>query len=117
MRETGLGDFEFSQNYAMSWDKLERANYFLEAVIETADRDLDDRAVAYLLETVANDGGHQRRRPVEHVRRSRGQARPGPQGLHAGDAEFAEHGPDELDPPPSASPGRANRPRGYCRRP
>src|ERR1700728_4385117 len=57
MRETGLKDFEFSQNYAMFWDKLERANYFLEAIIETASRDLDDRTVAYLMETVAGDGG------------------------------------------------------------
>src|SRR5579859_3076155 len=56
-RKTGLKDFEFSQNYAMFWDKLERANYFLEAVIETAGRDLDDRTVAFLLETVAGDGG------------------------------------------------------------
>jgi bleomycin hydrolase len=57
MRKTGLKDFEFSQNYAMFWDKLERANYFLEAIVETADRDLDDRTVAYLLESVAGDGG------------------------------------------------------------
>jgi bleomycin hydrolase len=57
MRTTGLKDFEFSQNYAMFWDKLERANYFLEAIIETADRDADDRTVAFLLESVAGDGG------------------------------------------------------------
>src|SRR6202522_2233315 len=57
MRETGLKDFEFSQNYAMFWDKLERANYFLEAIIETAGRDLDDRTVAFLLQSVAGDGG------------------------------------------------------------
>jgi bleomycin hydrolase len=57
MRKTGLKDFEFSQNYAMFWDKMERANYFLEAIIETADRDLDDRTVAFLLESVASDGG------------------------------------------------------------
>jgi bleomycin hydrolase len=57
MRQTGIKDFEFSQNHLMFWDKLERANYFLEAVIETADRDLDDRTVAFLLETVAGDGG------------------------------------------------------------
>jgi bleomycin hydrolase len=57
MRSTGLKDFEFSQNYAMFWDKLERANYFLEAIIETADRDADDRTVAFLLDTVASDGG------------------------------------------------------------
>ena len=57
MRKTGLKDFEFSQNYAMFWDKIERANYFLEAIIETADRDIDDRTVAFLLESVAGDGG------------------------------------------------------------
>jgi len=57
MRTMGLKDFEFSQNYAMFWDKLERANYFLEAAIETAGRSLDDRTVAYLLDSVANDGG------------------------------------------------------------
>jgi bleomycin hydrolase len=57
MRKTGIKDFEFSQNYAMFWDKIERANYFLEAIIATADRDLDDRTVAFLLEEVAGDGG------------------------------------------------------------
>src|ERR1700753_3348327 len=57
MRETGIKDFEFSQNYAMFWDKLERANYFLEEVSETAGRDVDDRMVAFLLEPVAGDGG------------------------------------------------------------
>ncbi|HXP20637.1 MAG TPA: C1 family peptidase [Streptosporangiaceae bacterium] len=57
MRKMGLKDFEFSQNYAMFWDKVERANYFLEAIIETADRDIDDRTVAFLLEAVAEDGG------------------------------------------------------------
>jgi bleomycin hydrolase len=57
MRATGLKDFEFSQNYTMFWDKLERANYLLEAIIETADRDLDDRTVAFLLDSAASDGG------------------------------------------------------------
>jgi bleomycin hydrolase len=57
MQKMGLKDFEFSQNHAMFWDKIERANYFLEAVIETADRDIDDRTVAHLMESVADDGG------------------------------------------------------------
>ena len=57
MKKMGLKEFEFSQNYAMFWDKIERANYFLEAVIETAGRDLGDRTVGYLLETPAEDGG------------------------------------------------------------
>jgi bleomycin hydrolase len=57
MKKMGLKDFEFSQNYAMFWDKIERANYFLEAVIETAGRDVDDRTVAFVLDSAAEDGG------------------------------------------------------------
>jgi bleomycin hydrolase len=57
MKTMGLKEFEFSQNFAMFWDKLERANYFLEAVIETAEREVDDRTVAFLLDSVASDGG------------------------------------------------------------
>jgi bleomycin hydrolase len=57
MKKMGLKEFEFSQNYAMFWDKIERANYFLEAVIETADRDIDDRTVAFVLDSAAEDGG------------------------------------------------------------
>jgi bleomycin hydrolase len=49
--------FEFSQNHAMFWDKFERANHFLEAIIETADRPTDDRTVAYLLDRPLDDGG------------------------------------------------------------
>jgi bleomycin hydrolase len=57
MKQMGLKDFEFSQNFVMFWDKIERANYFLEAIIDTADRDVDDRTVAHLLEAAADDGG------------------------------------------------------------
>lgn len=57
MRALNVKDFEFSQNYVMFWDKLERANYFLEAIIDTVDRDVDDRTVAHLLRDVASDGG------------------------------------------------------------
>ena len=49
--------FEFSQNYVMFWDKMERANYVLEAVIETADRPVDERVVAWLLQQPLGDGG------------------------------------------------------------
>jgi bleomycin hydrolase len=57
MKKMGLKDFEFSQNHSMFWDKMERANYFLEAIITTAGRDADDRTVAFLLDSVASDGG------------------------------------------------------------
>ena len=57
MKKMGLKEFEFSQNYAMFWDKIERANYYLEAIIETAGCDLDDRVVGHLLGSPAEDGG------------------------------------------------------------
>ncbi|WP_189954004.1 aminopeptidase C [Streptomyces alanosinicus] len=56
-RQLGLKDFEFSQNYLLWWDKFERANHVLEAVIETSDRDVDDRTVAHLLADPIGDGG------------------------------------------------------------
>jgi len=57
MAKLGVKEFEFSQNYTMFWDKFERANYFYEAMIATADRPLDDRTVAFLLERPVEDGG------------------------------------------------------------
>ncbi|MFJ9085233.1 aminopeptidase C [Streptomyces sp. NPDC102384] len=53
----GVKDFEFSQNYVLWWDKFERANHFLESVIDTSDRDVDDRTVAHLLGDPISDGG------------------------------------------------------------
>lgn len=50
-------DFELSQNHTNFWDKFEKANYFFESIIRTADRDIDDRLVAWLLETPQQDGG------------------------------------------------------------
>lgn len=52
-----LKNFEFSQNHAMYWDKMERANYFLEDVIALADREPGDRLFSFLLSNVMNDGG------------------------------------------------------------
>lgn len=57
MKRMGLVDFEFSQNYTLFWDKFERANYFLESMIDTADRPVDDRTVAFLLDRPLDDGG------------------------------------------------------------
>jgi bleomycin hydrolase len=52
-----LKNFEFSQNYLHFWDKLEKANYFLEAILETADRPADERTVHWLLGNLLSDGG------------------------------------------------------------
>ena len=57
IKKMKLKDFEFSQNFILFWDQLEKANYFLEAVIEMADRDVDDRTVAFLLHRPTDDAG------------------------------------------------------------
>ncbi|MEO7130289.1 MAG: C1 family peptidase [Dermatophilaceae bacterium] len=56
-KKLGVKDFEFSQNYLLFWDKLEKSNHWLESILATADRDVDDRTVAHLLQTPAEDGG------------------------------------------------------------
>lgn len=38
----GLGAFEFSQNYCFFWDQLEKANLFLQGVIDTRDAPRED---------------------------------------------------------------------------
>jgi bleomycin hydrolase len=57
MKKINLKDFEFSQSYIFFWDKIERANYFLESIIDTADRPDGDRTVDFLLANVLSDGG------------------------------------------------------------
>ncbi|MBN2447919.1 MAG: C1 family peptidase [Phycisphaerae bacterium] len=57
MKAMNLKEFELSQNYTLFWDKFERANYFLEAIIETAEKPVDDRTVAWLLDHALDDGG------------------------------------------------------------
>ena len=49
--------FELSQSYLMFWDKLEKANYALEAYIATAADDIRDRTVMWLLDHPLEDGG------------------------------------------------------------
>ena len=52
-----LDNIEFSQNYGMFWDKLEKANLFLEAIIETGELELTDRKVEWLFKHPFADGG------------------------------------------------------------
>ncbi|MBQ9264437.1 MAG: C1 family peptidase [Clostridia bacterium] len=56
-KELNLEEFELSQSYLAFWDKFERANYFLESILETADLPTDDRTVAFILTTGVHDGG------------------------------------------------------------
>ena len=57
MEKTKVKDFELSQTFVHFWDKLEKANYFLEAMDELRERDFLDRTVAHLLQAPIEDGG------------------------------------------------------------
>ena len=57
MRRLGLEELELSQNHLLFWDKLEKSNYFLETMIETADEPADGRLVWFLLQDPISDGG------------------------------------------------------------
>ena len=83
----GLKEFEFSQNYAMYYDKLERVNYFLKdvaALVEAgACRFASDAASA-----VRRDG---RRRPVDHGHERVQEVWRGAEGSVPGDRILQEH--------------------------
>jgi bleomycin hydrolase len=53
----GVDGFAFSQNYLFFYDKLEKANMFLENIIALRDRPVDDRDVEWLLRHPLPDGG------------------------------------------------------------
>ena len=52
-----LGAFTFSQNYLFFYDQLEKANLFLQGIIDTKDLPLEDRKVDWLLSNPLGDGG------------------------------------------------------------
>ncbi|MGD0688963.1 MAG: C1 family peptidase [Candidatus Bathyarchaeia archaeon] len=57
MKKLDLRTFELSEIYQMFWDKLEKANYFLENIIETKEEPLNGRLVSSLLSDPISDGG------------------------------------------------------------
>ena len=52
-----LGEFEFSQNYCSFYDLLEKSNLFLQAMIDTRSKPIDDREVDWLFKNPIGDGG------------------------------------------------------------
>ena len=52
-----LPSFEFSQNYLFFYDQLEKANLFLQGVIDTRELPFDDRKVDWLFSNPLSDGG------------------------------------------------------------
>ncbi len=57
MAKCNMKTFELSQNYILFYDKLEKANYFYESILDTLDEATDSRLIAWLLSGPLNDGG------------------------------------------------------------
>lgn len=57
MRQNDIPELEFSQVYNFFYDQLEKTNLFLQAVIETAKKPMDDRKVEWIFRHPMNDGG------------------------------------------------------------
>ena len=52
-----LGEFQFSQAYCFFYDQLEKANLFLQSVIDTRELPFEDREVDWLFSNPLSDGG------------------------------------------------------------
>jgi bleomycin hydrolase len=52
-----LSDFHFSQNHLFFWDQFEKANLFLENIIQHANEKVDSRINHWLLGSPVGDGG------------------------------------------------------------
>lgn len=48
---------EFSQNYLFFYDQLEKSNLFLQAIIDTRNKPMDDQTVIWLFQNPLSDGG------------------------------------------------------------
>ncbi|WP_051586190.1 C1 family peptidase [Mycoplasmopsis lipofaciens] len=58
LKELNVENFEFSQNYLSFWDKLEKANTFLELMIEHNELDYNDRLITSFVDFASEDGGY-----------------------------------------------------------
>ena len=52
-----LGNFEFSQTYPFFFDQLEKANLFLQGIIDTGSQPMNDKMVEWLFNHPLSDGG------------------------------------------------------------
>ena len=57
MKKFKLASFEFSETYLFFWDKLEKANLFLEMIIANRERKWDDREIQTWMASPVGDGG------------------------------------------------------------
>jgi bleomycin hydrolase len=52
-----LNDFQFSHSYPFFWDQLEKSNLFLQGMIDTREKPMDDKMVEWLFKNPLSDGG------------------------------------------------------------
>lgn len=57
MKKYRLDSFQLSQAYLFYWDKIEKANYFLENILDTTSEDIEGRLVQELMSSPVGDGG------------------------------------------------------------
>ena len=57
MARTGMKNFFFSQAYNFFYDQLEKSNLFLQGIIDTRKKPIDDKMVEWLFRNPLSDGG------------------------------------------------------------
>jgi bleomycin hydrolase len=57
MKKYNISKFHFSHNYLYFWDMFEKSNLFLENIIATTERPMDDRTVTEYFKSPVGDGG------------------------------------------------------------
>lgn len=57
IKQYDLGEFQFSQSFCFFYDQLEKSNLFLQAIIDRADKPMDDKTVEWLFKNPLSDGG------------------------------------------------------------
>ncbi|KAF2149213.1 putative bleomycin hydrolase [Myriangium duriaei CBS 260.36] len=57
MKKYNIDKFELSQSYLFFWDKVEKANYFLENILDTTKEPVDGRLISALMASPVGDGG------------------------------------------------------------
>ena len=57
MARTGMKNFYFSTVYTFFYDQLEKSNLFLQGIIDTREKPLDDKMVEWLFRNPLSDGG------------------------------------------------------------
>jgi len=57
MTENNMGEFSFSHSFNFFYDQLEKSNLFLEGIISTVDKPMDNKKIEWLFKNAIGDGG------------------------------------------------------------